>query len=111
MARLARLELLPPPVRRSLIKFGRDIAIARRKRRLTVAMMAERLGVTKVTYLRVENGHPGVGLGTYAMALFALGLGTPFADLVDAGTDEEALLLEADRLPKRVRVKTEPRAG
>ena len=106
-----RLELLPPPVRRSLIKFGRDVATARRKRRLTVAMMAERIGVTKVTYLRVEKGHPGVGLGTYAMALFVLGLGSPFADLADAGTDEQALLLEAVRLPERVRVKTEPRGG
>ena len=98
-------------MRRSLIKFGRDVATARRKRRLTVAMMAERIGVTKVTYLRVEKGHPGVGLGTYAMALFVLGLGSPFADLADAGTDEQALLLEADRLPERVRVKTEPRGG
>jgi len=108
---IPRLDLLPPPVRRSLIKLGRDIAVARRKRRLTAAMMAERLGVTKVTYLRVEKGNPGVGLGTYAMALFALGLGTPLAELVDAGTDEQALLLEAERLPQRVRVRTEPRAG
>jgi DNA-binding XRE family transcriptional regulator len=37
-------------VRRDLAKLGRDIAVARRKRSLTGAMMAERLGVAKSTY-------------------------------------------------------------
>jgi DNA-binding XRE family transcriptional regulator len=95
-------------VRRSLAKLGRDISVARRKRRLTQAMMAERLGVSTATYVRIERGDPTTGLAAYAMALFVLGLGTPFGDLVDAGRDDQALLLEADRLPRRVRPKTEP---
>jgi DNA-binding XRE family transcriptional regulator len=37
-------------------------------------MMAERVGVSKGTYLRVEKGDPTVSLGAYAMALFVLGL-------------------------------------
>jgi hypothetical protein len=68
-------------------------------------MMAERVGVSRITYTRVEHGAPGIGLGTWAMVLFALGLGTPFADLVDAGGDEAALLLDVERLPKRVRIR------
>jgi hypothetical protein len=36
-------DILPPHVRRSLIKFGADLSIARRKRRLTVGMVCERL--------------------------------------------------------------------
>ena len=101
-------DLLPPQVRRALAKFGRDIAVARRKRRLTMAMMVERLGVTKVTYIRVERGDPTVGMGIYAMVLFVLGLGTPFAELVDARSDDQALLLEDERLPIRVRTKKNP---
>ena len=73
-------------------------------------MVAERIGITNVTYFKLEKGDPGVGLGTYAMALFVLGLGTPFAQLFDPGIDEQALLLDAQRLPLRVRVKLTPRA-
>ena len=54
--RSAVVDVLPPKVKRSLAKFGADIAVARRKRRLTVLMMAERLAVAKSTYLRVEKG-------------------------------------------------------
>jgi DNA-binding XRE family transcriptional regulator len=102
------VDRLPPQVRRSLVKLGRDISVARRKRRLTVTMMAERVSVSKPTFLRVEQGDPTVGMGVYAMVLFVLGLGTPLGDLVDAGRDDQALLLDAERLPERVRVKTEP---
>jgi len=98
----------PPLVLRSLTKFGRDISLARRKRRLTQAMMAERLGVALATYVRVEHGDPTTGIGAYAMTLFVLGLGSPFADLVDASRDDQALLLDAERVPTRVRPRKEP---
>jgi DNA-binding XRE family transcriptional regulator len=105
----ALLDRLPPQVRRSLTKLGRDIAVARRKRRLTMAMMAERVGVSMITYISVERGDPTVRMAAYAMALFVLGLGTPFADLADVGTDDQALLLDAERLPTRVRIRKAPK--
>src|SRR5580658_792472 len=106
--RSAVQDLLPPKVRRSLTKFGADLAMARRKRHLTTAMMAERLGVAKSTYVRVEKGDPTVSMGAYAMALFVLGFGDAFAELVDASRDEQGLLLDAERVPKRVRSRKEP---
>lgn len=102
------LDVLPPGVRRSLVKFGGDLAVARRKRHLTCAMMAERVGLSKSTYLRVEKGDPTVSLGAYAMALFVLGFGAALGDLVEPRRDDQGLLLEAQRLPRRVRVKREP---
>jgi hypothetical protein len=66
---------------------------------------AVRVGVTKVTYLRVEKGDPSVAFGTYAMTLFVLGLGAPFAELADPRTDDAGLLLDQQRLPKLVRPK------
>lgn len=96
---------LPTSVRRSTAKLGRDIAVARRKRQLTTAMMSERMGVTRATYLKVERGDPTTGLGVYAMALFVLGIGTPFSDLVDVSTDNQGLILDVERLPERVRRK------
>lgn len=103
-------ELIPTRLRRSLEKLGTDIGLARRKRGLSAAMMAERLGVSRNTYSRVEKGDPTVAMGTYAMALFVLGLGTPLGDLADPRQDEAGLLLDAERVPKRVRTRTEPRA-
>ena len=54
MMQSAALESLSPTVRRSLAKLGTDIATARRKRNLTMVMMAERIGAAKTTYLKVE---------------------------------------------------------
>lgn len=101
-------DILPNNVRRSLIKFGTDISIARRKRKLTISMMMERLGVSKSTYLRVERGDSSVSLGIYAMALFALGFGNVFGDIIDSKKDDVGLLLDEQRLPQRVRTKKEP---
>lgn len=106
--RSAVYELLPPAVRRSLGKLGADVARARRKRRLTTAMMAERMGVGVNTYTRIERGDPSVAMGAYAMALFVLGLGDAFRDIADARRDDIGLQLEEEQLPKRVRVKKSP---
>ena len=103
-------DVLPTGLRRSLSKFGHDLAVARRKRQLTVGMMAERTGLAKSTYARIEKGDPAVGMGAYAMALFVLGFGEALGDLTDARRDEEGLLLDEERLPKRVRLKKAPLA-
>ena len=101
-------DVLPTGLRRSLSKFGHDLAVARRKRQLTVGMMAERTGLAKSTYARIEKGDPTVGMGAYAMALFVLGFGEALGNLTDARRDEVGLLLDEERLPKRVRVRKSP---
>jgi len=95
-------NMLPLRVRQSLSKFGADLSIARRKRRLSAAMVCERLGVSKSTWQRMEKGDPTVAFGAYAQALFVLGFGTPFEDLIDQSKDERGLMLDLDRLPKRI---------
>ena len=101
-------DILPAKVRRALEKLGRDIALARKKRSLTVVMMAERLGVAKSTYLRGEKGDPNVAMGTYAMALFVLGASDGLGDLLDPGGDDVGLLLDERRIPQRVRTRKAP---
>jgi len=98
--------IMPATVRRSLLHFGADLSLARRKRRLTGQMMAERIGVSKATYQKMEKGDARTALGAYAMALFVLGFGEIFDDLIDQRNDETGLLLDAERVPKRVRIKT-----
>ena len=100
------LDVLPGTIKRSLTQLGADLATARRKRGLTVTAVAERMGVSKGTYLRVEKGDPTVSLGAYAMALFVLGLGDVFHDLAAPSKDAVGLLLDEERLPKRVHMKS-----
>jgi DNA-binding XRE family transcriptional regulator len=102
--------VLPLRLRQAIAKLGADISIARRKRSLTVGMMAERIGVHKNTYLKVEKGDPTVSFGIYAMALFVLGLSDALTAVADPGRDDTGLLLDADHLPKRVRPPKEPQA-
>jgi DNA-binding XRE family transcriptional regulator len=103
-------DTLPPKVKRALQKLGADIALARRKRQLKTVMMAERVGVAKSTYVKVEKGDPTVAMGAYAMALFVLGFDSAIGDLVDPGRDDQGLLLDAERVPKRVRVPKTPQS-
>ncbi|MBA3896098.1 MAG: hypothetical protein H0X36_02955 [Sphingomonadaceae bacterium] len=108
--RTAVPDLLPAKVKRTLAKLGADIALARRKRSLTTVMMAERLGVAKSTYLKVEKGDPSVGMGTYAMTFFVLGFDQALGEIVDPKRDDQGLLLDAERLPQRVRARRTLRA-
>ena len=103
-------DVLPSRLRRSLAKFGLDLSTARRRRQLTVEMLAERVGVSRSTYMKVEKGDPKVSMGVYAMALFVLGFPDVLSQIADVRQDDTGLLLEAERLPKRVRVKTYPSA-
>jgi len=61
--------------------------------------------VSPRTLTCAEKGDPKVGLGVYAMALFVLGFGSPLGTLIDVSRDDTGLLLDEERLPKRVRMK------
>jgi DNA-binding XRE family transcriptional regulator len=102
-------DLLPSRVRRSIRELGRGINIARRRRKLTAEMMAQRIGVSRQTYRRVESGDPTVSMGTYLMAMFVLGLEwTGLERSVDPQSDETGTALEIAELPKTVRSKRTP---
>jgi len=94
---------LPIPVNRALQKLGHDIRDARRRRRIPVAILAERASISRMTLGKVEKGDPGVSMGTYATVLFALGMGEGLGDLADARMDAVGLGLEEERLPQRIR--------
>jgi hypothetical protein len=73
-------------------------------------MIAERTGTAKTTYLKVEKGDPSVSMGVYAMTLFVLGFCDALGEIIDPRHDELGLLLDTERLPKRVRPKKKPTA-
>lgn len=91
-----------PRARRALQSLGSNLKVARLKRRFPVKEFAERIGVSERTVLRLEKGDDGVGIGTLAMACNALGELDRISDFLDAGSDDTGLLLERERLPKRI---------
>ncbi len=95
---------LPIPAARALRKLGRDIKDARRRRRIAMAIVAERASVSKPTLIRIERGDQSVSIGSYASVLFVMGMADRLADLADARNDPVGLQLEEENLPKRIRV-------
>ncbi len=91
--------------RKSLIKLGGDLRDARRRRRLPMALLAERAFTSRSTLQRVEEGDPAVSMGIYAAVLHALGLLDGLGRLADSSTDQVGLALANELLPQRVRLK------
>jgi len=103
MMRQSLPPLLPLPAARALRRLGHDLALARRKRRISTADMASRLFVSRDTLWRLEKGDPSVSMGTLATALFILQLHDRLSHLATPGSDELGLNLEEERLPQRIR--------
>ncbi|MBF5058812.1 helix-turn-helix domain-containing protein [Candidatus Neptunochlamydia vexilliferae] len=97
-------KVIPIPVMKALRKLGSDINDARRRRTITIALMAERAGISRTTVGKVERGDPTASMGSYAAVLFALGMVDRLSDLVDAMHDVMGRQLEDEKLPKRVRL-------
>lgn len=87
-----------------LARLGANIAAARRNRHWRQVDLATKAGVSRPVIIRVEAGHPGVGIGAYAAALWAMGLHLDVADLASPGRDLEGQSLAAARLGTRVRL-------
>ena len=94
---------LPIPVSRALRKLGHDMKDARRRRRIPMAIAAQRASISKPTLIKVERGDPGVSIGSYATVLFILGMAERLAELVDPRNDPVGLQLEEENLPQRIR--------
>lgn len=95
---------MPIPVGRALKKLGQNLCDARRRRRIPMQLAAERAGISRVTLSKIEKGDDGVSLGSYAKALFILGLISKLAEIADVKFDELGQILEAENLPKRIRI-------
>ena len=95
---------MPVPAARAVRKLGHDIRDARRRRRIPVAIMAQRASISRTTLNKLEKGDPGVSLGIYATVLFVLGMIDRLGDLADPKHDSVGLELEEEHLPERIRL-------
>jgi transcriptional regulator with XRE-family HTH domain len=93
-----------PRVGRVLVELGRNIRLARMRRKLPAALVAERAGMSRPTLRAIERGNSGVTLGSVANVLHSLGL---VDDLARVGRDDVlGQQLEEARLESTRRVRS-----
>jgi transcriptional regulator with XRE-family HTH domain len=93
---------LPRAARQALNKLGEDIAVARKKRRISTVSMAERAFISRGTLYKLEKGDPSVSMGIYATVLSILGLIKGLGNVADRRDDTLGLDIDEDRLPRKV---------
>jgi len=94
---------LPVSIRTELKRLGNDLKKARLRRRLKMAVVAERAGISLETLAKIQKGNSGVSMGNYAAVIFAIGLGTKWMELADIENDTMGQMLDEKRIPMRVR--------
>lgn len=78
---------------------------ARLRRRLPMAVVAERAFTSRSTLQRVEAGDPSVGVGIYAAVLQALGLLEGLGGVADPSRDRVGQAMAVAELPSRARLR------
>jgi transcriptional regulator with XRE-family HTH domain len=94
---------LPLEVQKSVALLGERIRTARLRRQLSAEELAKACGLGRRTLYRIENGEPGVAIGSMLAVLWKLGLLGTSRAVANPDDDEHGKVLEAARRPQRVR--------
>ena len=92
---------LPRKLEQKMQIVGEQIKLARLRRNLSVAQVAERATCSPLTVSRIEKGVPTVAIGIYLRVLYALQLDEDILSL--AKDDELGRVLQDMNLPQRER--------
>lgn len=88
------LSKLPPQTQRALETLGSHLAVARVRRKESLATRAKRIGVSIPTLMRMESGDAAVSIGIYATALWLIGRDGELARIASPEFDKGALELD-----------------
>ena len=92
---------MPRKLEEKMKLMGEQIKLARLRRNLTIAQIAERATCSPLTVHRIEKGAPNVSIGIYARVLFALQLEDDL--LLIAKEDPQGRILQDLSLKRRQR--------
>ena len=87
----------------ALTRLGARIRMARVRRRLRQADLANQIGRARATVVAIEKGSPNTEIGAYVTALWALGLLQELELVADPGLDRDGQALSFSAADKRVR--------
>ena len=100
---------LPRKLEQKMQTVGEQIRLARLRRNLSVAQIAERATCSPLTVSRIEKGVPTVAIGIYLRVLYALQLDDDILLLAKEDTMGKALqdlsLKKRDGLPRKHKKK------
>ena len=105
--------LLLPKYARILASVGENVRLARLRRRLSAAQVAERADISRSTLYLVEKGDPGVSLGNLLRVFTVLGLEGDFLSLalddpLGRKLQDAGLTQTRKRAPKRSAKERKP---
>lgn len=101
MAKGTVANRLPRKVEQNLKIVGEQIRLARLRRDLSIAQIADRAMCSELTVMRVERGIPTVAMGIYLRVLYALGIDEDILNI--ARDDAMGRTLQDLQLKHRVR--------
>lgn len=101
MAKNTMATKLPRKLEEKMKLMGEQIRLARLRRNLSIAQVAERATCSPLTIGRIEKGAPSVSIGIYARVLYALQLDDDL--LLIAGEDKLGRQLQDLSLKHRQR--------
>ena len=101
MAKSTMGTKLPRKLEQKMQVVGEQIRLARLRRNLSVAQVAERATCSPLTVSRIEKGVPTVAIGIYLRVLYALQLDDDILSL--AKDDKLGRTLQDMNLPQRER--------
>ena len=111
--RSAATDRLPTSALDALGNLGADLAVARLRRKESLASWATRMGVSVPTLMNMEAGEPSVSIGIYLTALWMIGreaaLGELAAPALDTGAIEMDVREAIDLGRARARASAEAR--
>ena len=70
---MKRQNILFPAATKALKALGENLRLARRRRKITAQMMAERANLSLMTLRAIERGSPQVSMSHYMSVIFCLG--------------------------------------
>ncbi len=91
---MRRAVIMSGPEVETLRRLGQTVRLARLRRNLSQAELAERMGVARPTVAALEKGNPGVGIGPLLKAMSVMGYTGRLGDLLAAdpiGDDLDAV--------------------
>lgn len=97
------IQFLPQAAVVQLASLGKNLSIARKRRKESLRDWAARMGVSVRTVQRMEAGDAGVGIGIYVSALWVIGRSNALAALADPALDMGALQLSIREASKRAK--------
>ena len=100
MAKSTMGTKLPRKLEQKMQVVGEQIRLARLRRNLSVAQVAERAACSPLTVSRIEKGTPTVAIGIYLRVLYALQLDD---DILSLAKDDELgrALQDMNMIPRK----------